>query len=82
MGYPVSVRLDEDVQLTREDAGRELGLGLSTYLREVAANEAKRLRCERIRSQSRAVGADVEAHAEAREFYSDWGTPAGEGDTR
>ncbi|WP_295430976.1 hypothetical protein [uncultured Thiodictyon sp.] len=82
MGHPISVRLDEDIQLTLEDAARERGVGLSTYLREVAATEAKRLRRERIRAQSRTVGAYVEACAEAREFYSDWGTPSGEGQTR
>lgn len=82
MGHPVSVRLDEDIQLTLEDAARERGIGLSTYLREVAANEAKRLRRERVRAQSRTVGAYVETCAQAREFYSDWGKPAGEGESR
>lgn len=82
MAHPVSVRLDEDIQLTLEDAARERGVGLSTYLREVAANEAKRLRRERIRGQSRAVGAYVEACPEARDFYADWGTPSGGGEAR
>ena len=80
MGHPVSVRLDEDIQATLEDAARERGIGLSTYLREVAAKEAKRLRRERIRAQSRAVGAYVASSADAREFYEDWGTPSGKGD--
>jgi hypothetical protein len=82
MGHPVSVRLDEDIQLTLEDAARERGVGLSTYLRELAANEAKRLRRERIRAQSQAVGAYVEVCPEAQEFYSDWGTPSSEGRTQ
>jgi hypothetical protein len=81
MGHPVSIRLDDDVQLTLQDAARERGVGLSTYLREVAANEARRLRRERIRAQSLTVGAHVEASAEAREFFSDWGTPSGEVDS-
>lgn len=57
MGHPVSVRLDEDMQSTLEDAAKARGIGLCTYPRELAANEAKRLRRERIRDQSRAVGA-------------------------
>jgi hypothetical protein len=82
MGHPVSVRLDDDIQATLEDAARERGIGLSTYLREVAANEARRLRRERIRAQSRAVGAYVASSTEAREFYADWGAPTGEGKTQ
>lgn len=78
MGRPVSIRLDEDVQSTLEDAARERGIGLSTYLRDVAAEEARRLRRERIRAQSRAVGSYVASSEEARAFYGDWGTPAGE----
>jgi hypothetical protein len=55
---------------------------LSTYLRELAANEAKRLRRERIRAQSRAVGDYVASSPEARAFYVEWGTPSAEGETR
>jgi hypothetical protein len=82
VGHPVSVRLDDDTQSTLEDAARARGIGLSTYLREVAATEAGRLRRERIRAQSRAVGAYVASSPDAREFYADWGTPAGEGETQ
>ena len=80
MGHPISVRLDKDIQATLENAARERGIGLSTYLREVAAKEAKRLRREHIRAQSRGVGAYIASSAEAREFYEDWGTPSCEGD--
>jgi hypothetical protein len=82
MGHPVSVRLDTDVQATLEDAAKERGVGLSTYLRELAEIEAKRVRRERIRAQSRAVGAYVASSPEARAFYEDWGTPAAEDDAR
>jgi hypothetical protein len=78
MGRPISVRLDEDFQSTLEEAAREQGIGLSTYLREVAAEEARRLWQERIRAQSRAVGAYVASSGEARAFYGHWGTPTGE----
>jgi uncharacterized protein (DUF1778 family) len=82
MAHPVSVRLDDDIQATLEDAAKERGVGLSTYLREIAAKEARRLRRERIRAQSRAVGDYVASSPEASEFYADWGIPAGEGARR
>ncbi len=82
MGHPVSVRLDNDVQATLEGAARERGVGLSTYLRELAEIEAKRVRRERIRAQSRAVGAYVASSPEGRAFYEDWGTPSAEDEAR
>lgn len=53
-------------------AGRQgIQFGLSTYLRELAANEAKRVRRERIRTQSRAVGDYLAASPEGRAFYEE-----------
>lgn len=78
MSHPVSVRLDDEVQATLEAVARERGVGLSTYLRELAASEARRLRRERIRAQSKAVGDYVASSPEARAFYEDWGTPSAE----
>lgn len=74
MGHPISIRLDDEVQATLEAAARERGIGLSTYLREVAATEARRLRRERIRAQSKAVGTHVASSEEASGFYTDWGS--------
>ena len=82
MGHPISVRLDNDVQATLEDAAKEHGVGLSTYLRELAEIEARRVRRERIRAQSRAVGAYVASSPEGRAFYEDWGTPSAEDKAR
>ena len=56
------------MQSTLEDAAKVRGIGLSTYLRELVANEAKRVRRERIRDQSRAVGAYVATSPEAHRF--------------
>lgn len=75
MPSPLSLRLDEDDQLTLESAAKQRGVGLSTYLRQLAADEAKRLRRERIRQQSLAVGHYVADSPEAQEFYADWGSP-------
>ena len=82
MGRPVSVRLEQDIQATLEDAARERGIGLSTYLRELAAQEARRVRRERIRAQSRAVAAYIAETPEAEAFFDDWGTPATDGERR
>jgi len=75
MGAPVSVRLDDEVQATLEGVAAARGIGLSTLLRELAAAEARRLRRERIKEQSRAVAARVAASPEAEAFHRDWATP-------
>lgn len=78
MGKPISVRLEAQIQSTLEAAAKARGIGLSTYLRELAEREAARVRRERIRAQSAAVGAYVAGSAEGRAFYEDWGAPASE----
>jgi len=75
MAAPVSIRLDDDVRETLEAEARARHIGLSTYLRQIAAETAARLRRERIRDQSRAVGEYVASSAEAAAFYDEWGTP-------
>ena len=75
MSAPISVRLDDDVRLVLEDEAKSRQIGLSAYLRQVASEEAKRVRRERIRAQTRAIGELVAASPEAREFYEYWGTP-------
>ena len=79
MPAPISVRLDDDVKETLEAGARARRIGLSTYLRQIAIETAMRLRRERIRSQSRAVGKYVSASPEAAAFYEEWGKPRHEG---
>jgi predicted transcriptional regulator len=76
---PVSIRLDDDVRETLEAEARARHIGLSTFLRQIAIETAARLRRERIRAQSRAVGEYVAGSSEAAAFYQDWGTPRLEG---
>lgn len=71
----VSVRLDADTQAALQDAAARSGVGLSTYLRRLAEADARRVRRERIRDQSRTVGLYVAQNAEAHAFYEGWGTP-------
>ncbi|HYC02958.1 MAG TPA: hypothetical protein VED40_06675 [Azospirillaceae bacterium] len=74
MGRPVSVRLDERHQATLEEAARARGIGLSTYLRELAEKEADRVWREKVREQSRLIGEAVARDPEVRAFYEDWGS--------
>jgi len=53
---------------------------MSTYLRHLAEAEARRVRRERIRAQSRVVACSVARYPVARRptaqtFYEDWGAP-------
>ena len=75
MAAPISIRLDEEVRKTLEAEARVRHVGLSTYLRQIAVETAERLRRERIRAHSRAVGEYVAEWAEAAAFYDEWGTP-------
>ncbi len=77
MGSPISIRLDDQVQATLESAARDRGIGLSTYLRDLATEDAERIQKARIREQSERVGRYVAESAEGKTFYADWGTPSG-----
>ncbi len=76
MSAPISVRLDDEVRATLEAEARIRGVGLATYLRQIAAETARRVRRARIREQSGAVGRTIARQRKARSFYQDWGTPA------
>lgn len=70
---PVSIRLEEDVKDILEQEAREHQMGLSSYLRQIATEAAERVRRQRIRRQSEAVGEYVQQSPQARGFYEDWG---------
>ena len=78
MAALVSVLLDDDFRETLEAEARARHIGLSTYLGQVAVATAARLRRERIRGQSRAIGDYVATSGEAAAFYDQWGTPRAE----
>jgi len=75
MPSPLSIRLEDDVLVTLDGAAKARGIGLSTYLRDLAGAEARRIRRERIREQSRQVAEPVAASPEAAAFFAAWGTP-------
>jgi hypothetical protein len=80
MPAPISIRLDDEVRATLEAEARFRGVGLATYLRQIAAEAARNLRRARIRAQSAAVGQSAAERSRARDFYREWGTPTTDAD--
>jgi hypothetical protein len=81
VGSPVSIRLDDKIQALLEAQASERGIGLSTYLREIATQEAKRVRAERIRAQTKAVAEYIRTSPDAQAFFEDWAGPPSPPDT-
>jgi post-segregation antitoxin (ccd killing protein) len=76
MTLPISIRLEEDVRAELAAEARARGVGLSTLLRDIAAEAARASRRRRIRTASEAVAQHVESSAHAASFYDFWGTPS------
>jgi hypothetical protein len=79
MSAPISVRLDNDTRDILAAEAKAQGIGLASYLRQLAANAARDVRRARIRAGSAAVARHVAADPEARKFMEDWGTPDAKG---
>jgi hypothetical protein len=75
MSKQLSIRLDDEVHRELEQDAKEHGVGLATYLRDMAAAYAKEIRRARIRAESQRVGELYRNQAETREFYDTWGSP-------
>ena len=75
MGVPISIRLDDDVRDELEAQAKARGIGLATFLRDLASDAARQARRARIRAASGAIGAHVAASADGSAFYEEWGTP-------
>ena len=76
---PISIRLDEDVRSALERDATQHGVGLATYLRDLATERARAVRKAEIRAESCVVGDRVRRDPEAAAFYESWGTPGSEG---
>jgi uncharacterized protein (DUF1778 family) len=72
MAARISIRLDDDVRATLEAAAKEHGIGLATYLRNIATDRAKLLRKTKVREESRRVAERNRDDPDAREFYDFW----------
>jgi predicted DNA-binding protein len=75
MSALISIRLDDDVRTTLEEAARAKGVGLATYLREIATHAARDVHRARIRDQSAHLARRVAECPDAQAFYGDWGNP-------
>ena len=67
--------MDDEVHRELDEDARARGVGLATYLRDLAAARAKAVRGARIRAESRRVGQLYRERAEVSEFYDTWGAP-------
>jgi hypothetical protein len=72
MAAPVSVRLDDEVRATLEADAKQHGIGLATYLRNLATDRAKLVRKANIRAESRRVAEYNSDNPDAQEFYDFW----------
>lgn len=72
MTDPISVRLDAKSTDILKAEAKSRGVGLSTYIRDLATEEAKRLRKARIRARSKEVAEYIASDPEARAFVEDW----------
>ena len=75
MSKQLSIRLDDDVHRELSTEARHRGVGLATYLRDLAATDARAVRQARIREESRHVGEAYRTNEEARVFYDQTGSP-------
>jgi hypothetical protein len=75
---PISIRLDPLVRETLEQAAASEGIGLATYLRDLATERSATIRKSEIRRESQRIGELVRTDEEARAFYDAWGTPTSE----
>jgi hypothetical protein len=72
MSAPISVRLDDEVRATLEADAKQHGIGLATYLRNLATDRAKLVRKAKIREESRLVAEHNRNDPDAQEFYDFW----------
>ena len=76
MGVPLSILIDDEVRDELEAQASARGIGLSTLIRDLATDAARRAR---IHAASQRVGRHVAAHPQAEAFYQDWGAPNADG---
>jgi GNAT superfamily N-acetyltransferase len=75
MGLTVLIHLDDDVRDELEVQARSRGIGLATFLHDLATEAAREARRIRIRQAGAAIGTHVATSAEGQAFYEEWGTP-------
>ena len=74
----MTIRLGSDDRVALETAARGQRKGLSTFVREIAEAEARRIRREAIRAEGERVVGHLATHLEARRELDEIGTPLGD----
>jgi hypothetical protein len=77
VGETLSIRLTKSDRAILESAASERGIGVSTLVRGLAHEEARRLRTAKIRAEGEAVVSYLREHAEAVAELEMLGTPLG-----
>ena len=75
MPETLTIRLSADDRASLEESAQVQGKGLSTFVREIAEAEARRLRRDIIRANGVRVVTHLEKHVEARSEVDEIGTP-------
>ncbi|MGH8997400.1 MAG: DUF1778 domain-containing protein [Acidimicrobiales bacterium] len=75
MAETLTIRLEADDRAALEVAARAQGKGLSSFIRELAEAEARRVRREAIRADGARVVDYLAARPEARAELDEIGTP-------
>lgn len=78
MSTTLTIRLDDRDREVLEDAARKVGRGISSFVRDLAHEEADRLRRAEIRAQGERVVSYLAHSPEARAELELYGTPVGE----
>jgi len=68
MSAPISIRLDAEVRATLVAEANDHGIGLATYIRQLATDAAREVRRKRIREQTAVVAKYIRENKEAQEF--------------
>ncbi len=75
MGVPLSIRLDDEVRDILASEARARGVGLATFVRDLATRAARDARRARIRAQSAQVAHHLQGTEQGGALYDDVGTP-------
>jgi len=77
MAESLTIRLSADDRRMLEEAAREQGKGLSTFVREIAETAVRNMRRDAIRAEGVRVMEHVRANKQARDELDELGTPQG-----
>ncbi|MHB8245331.1 MAG: type II toxin -antitoxin system TacA 1-like antitoxin [Acidimicrobiales bacterium] len=75
MAETLTIRLDAEDRAALEEVARQQGKGLSSFVRDLAEAEARRVRREAVRADGQRVMAHLADHPEAGAELDEFGTP-------